>query len=169
MHWIDKITPPIILGHRGASKYAPENTIAAFDLALKQKADGFELDTMLSADGNPVVIHDNTVNRTTNGTGKVDWHMAGQLKDLDAGSKFSPDFAGEKIPLLEEVFTYFKGKALINVELKNFHTPSNLLPKIVFNLAQDVGILDQIIFSSFFRLLGWIRLIADMHGSKELW
>jgi glycerophosphoryl diester phosphodiesterase len=72
MHWIEKLQSPIIFGHRGASKYAPENTVAAFELALKQGAEAFELDTMLSADGIPVVIHDRTVDRTTDDSGKMD-------------------------------------------------------------------------------------------------
>jgi glycerophosphoryl diester phosphodiesterase len=150
MHWTEKMISPIILGHRGASKYAPENTIAAFDLALKQKADGFELDTMLTADNIPVVIHDHTVDRTTNGTGKVAHLTARQIRELDAGEKFSANYSGEKIPLLEEVFSLYKGKSLINVELKNIPHKSNSLVEIVYSLAKKMGVLDQLIFSSFF-------------------
>jgi glycerophosphoryl diester phosphodiesterase len=150
MHWIEKIKSPVIFGHRGASKYAPENTIAAFDLALKQKADGFELDTMLTADNIPVVIHDHTVDRTTNGTGKVNQLTFKQIRKLDAGEKFSSKFSGEKIPLLEEVFSVFKDRALINVELKNIRHRKNSLAEMVFSLAKKMHMLDQIIFSSFF-------------------
>jgi glycerophosphoryl diester phosphodiesterase len=149
MHWIDKVTTPIIFGHRGASKYAPENTITAFNLSLQQGAEAFELDTMLTADGIPVVIHDRTVDRTTNGTGKVDQLMIEQLQMLDAGTRFSPTYSGEKIPLLEEIFTLYKDKALINVELKNYHNPTDDLPGIVIELAKKKDVLNQIIFSSF--------------------
>ena len=149
MHRNDKTIFPIIFGHRGASKYAPENTIAAFNLALQQGAEAFELDTMLTADGIPVVIHDWTVDRTTNGTGMVDHLKIEHLRMLDAGVRFSPAYSGEKIPLLEEVFTLFKYKALINIELKNYHNPSDNLPEIVIKLAKKMGVINQIIFSSF--------------------
>ena len=149
MHWIDKIAPPIIIGHRGASKYAPENTLTAFNLALQQGAEAFELDTMLTADGIPVVIHDRTVDRTTNGTGKVDQLMVEQLRKLDVGTRFSPNYSGEMIPLLEEIFTLFRNKALINVELKNYHSPKDSLPELVIELAKKRGVINQIIFSSF--------------------
>ena len=152
MHWIEKIVSPIIFGHRGASKYAPENTLAAFTLSLQQGAEAIELDTMLTADGIPVVIHDRTVDRTTNGTGKVDQLMVEQLRVFDAGTKFSPNFRGEKIPLLEEIFTLYKDKALINVELKNYHNPTDDLPEIVIKLAKkknvNIGIdLDEILMA----------------------
>lgn len=149
MHWIEKLQTPIVFGHRGASKYAPENTIAAFELALHQGAEAFELDTMLSADGIPVVIHDRTVDRTTDGSGKVDQISTKKLRALDAGSTFSPKFTNERIPLLEEVFTIFKDRALINVELKNFYNPFNLLPEIVVEIASKMDVLDQLLFSSY--------------------
>ena len=148
MHWIEKIHPPIVFGHRGASKYAPENTIAAFELALQQGAQAFELDTMLSADGIPVVIHDRTVDRTTNGSGKVDQLSTKKLRTLDAGSTFSPKFENEKIPLLEEAFAIFKNRALINVELKNYNNPFDVLPEKVFEIAKRIDIFDQLLFSS---------------------
>jgi len=163
MHWIEKIHPPIIFGHRGTSKYAPENTIAAFELALQQGAQAFELDTMLSADGIPVVIHDRTVDRTTNGFGKVDQLSTKKLRTLDAGSTFSPKFANEKIPLLEEVFTKFKNRALINVELKKYHNTFDKLPEKVFEIAKRIDVLDQLLFSSFTPsyLIRIRRLISD--------
>jgi len=150
MHWIEKISSPIIFGHRGASKFAPENTNAAFELALQQGADAIELDTMLSADGIPIVIHDRTVDRTTNGSGRVDQILAADLRKLDAGSNFFPKYLNERIPLLEEVLVSFKNRALINVELKNYHTSSDELPDKVFELAHKIDVLDQILFSSFY-------------------
>jgi len=79
----------LILAHRGASAEAPENTLAAFNLALQQGADGVELDVRLSADGVPVVIHDVRLERTTNGAGRVDALGARELRRLDAGSWFN--------------------------------------------------------------------------------
>ena len=165
MHWIEKIHPPVIFGHRGASKYAPENTIAALELALQQGAQAFELDTMLSADGVPVVIHDQTVDRTTNGSGRVDQLNLKILRTLDAGSTFSPKFKNERIPLLEEVFTIFKNRALINVELKNYHNHFDVLPKVVVEIAKKIDVFDQLLFSSFIpSYLNRIRrLIPEAH------
>ena len=102
-----------IIAHRGASAHAPENTLAAFQLALEQGADGIELDVMLSKDGQLIVIHDDKVDRTTNGTGKVADMYLSELKVLDAGQ-------GESLPTLPEVFDRFGGKFLINIELKNY-------------------------------------------------
>ncbi len=165
MHWIEKLHSPIIFGHRGASKYAPENTIAAFELALLQGAEAFELDAMLSADGIPVVIHDRTVDRTTNGSGKVDQLSAKKLRMLDAGYTFSRKYPNERIPLLEEVFTIFKDRALINVELKNYHNPFDKLPEKVVEIANKIDIPDQLLFSSFIpsNLKRIKRLIPGAH------
>ena len=150
MHWIEKLQSPIIFGHRGASKYAPENTVAAFELALKQGAEAFELDTMLSADGIPVVIHDRTVDRTTDDSGKMDQISTKKLRNIDAGSNFSMKYSNERIPLLEEVFTTFKNRALINVELKNYHNLSDALPEKVAEIANRIDVIEQLLFSSFF-------------------
>lgn len=90
------------IGHRGDSLYAPENTLAGFESAVAKHADLVELDTYLSADGQIVVMHDSTVDRTTDGTGSITLKTLAELKALDAGSWFSPAFAGERIPTLEE-------------------------------------------------------------------
>lgn len=150
MHWIERLQHPIVFGHRGASKYAPENTIAAFEIALQQGAEAFELDTMLSADEVPVVIHDRTIDRTTDGSGKVDQMSTKNLRTKDAGSTFSSKYSNERIPLLEEVFTIFKNRALINVELKNYHDLSDALPEKVAEIVNRIDVLDQLLFSSFY-------------------
>lgn len=111
MDWLTAPTP-LIIGHRGASAEMPENTLAAFALAQEQGAAGIELDVQLSADGQVVVIHDHTVDRTTNGTGRVSAMSLAQLQELDAGQ-------GQTIPTLDEVFETFGPNLLYNVELKN--------------------------------------------------
>ncbi len=103
---------PLIIGHRGASHAAPENTLAAFRLALEEGADGIEFDVQPAADGVPVVIHDHTLNRTTNGRGPVDRLPAAELGRLDAGQ-------GEPVPTLEAVFAEFGSRLLYNVEIKD--------------------------------------------------
>jgi glycerophosphoryl diester phosphodiesterase len=91
---------PFLWAHRGASKNAPENTMAAFAAAVELGVDGLELDIHLSRDGIPVVIHDESLERTTNGRGFVSDASLVQLQQLDAGAWFSPEFTGEPLPTL---------------------------------------------------------------------
>ena len=121
------VWPPLNLAHRGGGGEAPENTLAAFELALRQGADGIELDVHLSSDGMPMVIHDPRLGRTTSGHGWVSEHRANALRRLDAGSWFNRRFpekarhryAGAKIPLLSEVLAWVRQhKMLALVEIK---------------------------------------------------
>jgi glycerophosphoryl diester phosphodiesterase len=121
------VWPPLNIAHRGASGEAPENTLAAFDLALRQGASGIEFDVHLSSDAIPMVIHDPRLNRTTSGSGWVGEHRANALRKLDAGSWFNRRFpekarrayAGAKIPLLSEVLAWVRArKALAFIEIK---------------------------------------------------
>ncbi|RLE54692.1 MAG: glycerophosphodiester phosphodiesterase [Candidatus Methanomethylicota archaeon] len=100
-----------IVAHRGASAYEPENTLRAIKRAIEIGADAIEIDVRISRDGYAVVIHDETVDRTTNGTGKVSELTLRELKNLDAG-------LGEKIPLLNEVLDYIAGKTVLFIEIK---------------------------------------------------
>jgi glycerophosphoryl diester phosphodiesterase len=140
---------PIIFAHRGSSVYAPENTMAAFTLAVQQQADAVELDVKLSADGQVVVMHDETVDRTTDGTGWVNALTLTELKRLDAGSKFNLAYHSEKIPTLAEVFEAVGNKIIINVELKNFASPIDDLPDKVVSLIKKHGLERSVILSSF--------------------
>jgi len=140
---------PLIIAHRGDSANAPENTIAAFRLALANGADGIELDVMLSADQKLVIIHDDTLDRTTNGHGQVGKTPFAALRELDAGSWFKPEFKGEPLPLLDEVFEELGGKFLINVELKNYKTPKDQLPELVVALIKKHGLGEGVLISSF--------------------
>jgi glycerophosphoryl diester phosphodiesterase len=95
-----------IMAHRGASAYAPENTLASFKLAVEQHADWLEMDVQETSDGQLIVIHDLTVDRTTNGHGNVRNFTFEQIRQLDAGSWFDPKYAGERVPTFEEVVAY---------------------------------------------------------------
>lgn len=106
------------IAHRGATGYAPENTIAGFDLAVDMKADYIEIDVQRSKDGELVVIHDTTVDRTTDGTGKVGDLTFDYLRSLDAGIWKGEQFAGEPIPTFEEILDRYHGKVGILIELK---------------------------------------------------
>ena len=152
---IDLIAPPAIIAHRGASAHAPENTLAAFRLALEHGADGIELDAKLTADGQVVVIHDQTVERTTGEQGVVRELTLAQLKALDAGSFFDSTFAGEPIPTLAEVFDAISSRALINVEITNYTSVQDALPDKIADLVIRHRLQNSILFSSFhpFNLL----------------
>jgi glycerophosphoryl diester phosphodiesterase len=155
---------PLILGHRGAKNYAPENTLAAFKTALELGADGFELDTQLTSDGHVIVYHDKMVDRNTNGHGKLSQLSLAELRQLDAGSHFSDKFRGEKIPTLDEVFETVGKRAYINIELKNFSTPFDHLVEKVCEVIRRHEIQKNIIFSSFlpWNLKKAARILPDV-------
>lgn len=108
----------VSVAHRGASGYAPENTHAAFRKGLELGADFLEFDLHLSKDGELVIIHDDKVNRTTNGDGFVSDYTLAELKKLDAGSKFHKDFKEERISTLDELFSDFYGQIGLLIEIK---------------------------------------------------
>ncbi len=147
---LESLSQPVIFAHRGASAHAPENTIAAFELALAQQADAIELDVKLSADGQVIVIHDSTVDRTTNGHGKVQDMTLAELKALDAGSFRGSQFAGEKIPTLENVFDAMGRRTFINIELKNHKSHGEDLVELVCMLVKKHQMQKHVMFSSFF-------------------
>jgi len=108
-----------VIAHRGASLRAPENTMAAFRLALEQGADGVELDVQMTRDGELVVIHDETLDRTSSGSGYLFQRNYAEIKGIDAGGWFSPEFAGESIPRLSDVLDLMQGShRTLNIELK---------------------------------------------------
>ncbi len=147
--WFD-IGRTLNWGHRGASGHAPQNTLAAFLLAAEMGADGIELDVHLSADGEAVVIHDDTVDATTDGSGQVSAMTLAELKALDAGGWFDPRFAGERIPTLQEVFDAVGQRLLINVEIKveaGYHPPDQEAETV--RLIEDNGLIERVIVSSF--------------------
>lgn len=110
-----------VIGHRGASAYAPENTLAAFNKALTLGCNVIEFDVMLSADGEPFVFHDYTLKRTTNGKGDIGLVDAKYLHSLDAGKWFSRDFSGEKIPHFKDVLEWLTFSGIsANIEIKPY-------------------------------------------------
>jgi glycerophosphoryl diester phosphodiesterase len=109
-----------VVGHRGAMGHRPENTFASFEHALELGADWIELDVHLTRDGALAVIHDETVDRTTDGHGLVKDHTLAELKQLDAGSWFGAAHAGERIPTLEEVLVWARERGtVVDIEIKN--------------------------------------------------
>lgn len=138
-----------VIAHRGASGYAPENTLRAFQQAVLLGADGVELDVQLTRDGELVVIHDETLDRTTTGAGRVYSYTFAELRTLDAGRWFSPSPKPERIPHLREVLELLAGTdLLLNVELKNDVVPYEGIEAKLCTLLQDYPN-QQVIVSSF--------------------
>jgi len=144
------LKPPSFFAHRGASAFAPENTLPAFQLALDLGARLIEFDVKLTADKQVVVIHDQTVDRTTNGKGKVNQLTLSEVKKLDAGLWLDEKYLGECIPTLDEVFEKFGNKFFMNVELTNYASPFDGLVDKVSVLVKKHQMEHRVIFSSFF-------------------
>ncbi|SNZ10507.1 glycerophosphoryl diester phosphodiesterase [Terribacillus aidingensis] len=139
-----------IFAHRGASNYAPENTMAAFQMAERMQADGIETDVQLTKDQVPVLIHDESINRTTNKRGLVRNLTYEQLQQLDAGSWFHRDYAGESIISLDYFLSWIKQTSLLlNVELKTNKFPYPGIEEIVLQRLQEHHMTDRTTISSF--------------------
>ena len=153
---------PLVIAHRGASSEAPENTIAAFELAVGQGADGIELDVHLSSDGHPVVIHDATLERTTDGAGGVAARTMRELKRLDAGAWRGERFRGQRLQTLQEVLERFRERARFWIELKG---GSDLYPGIeerVLTAVEMYDVVDRSVVQSFdWAALGRLREMSD--------
>lgn len=170
----------IIIGHRGASAYHPENTMFAFRAASEMGAEMIELDITLSKDGIPVVIHDETLDRTTNVKGRVSDYTADELQQTDAGSWFSESHKGEHIPTLEEVLKFAKGRISLNIEIKSEAVTDNArggIEEKALDLVKIYGMESHVIFSSFdYRAILHLReldvdiytaLLYEKNQSKE--
>ena len=138
----------LVVAHRGASGYAPENTLSAMKKAIEMKAEMSELDVQETADGEIILLHDNTTKRT----GEKDlniWELNyDDLKDIEVGEWFSEEYKGEPIPTLKEVIDLVKGKMKLNIELKaNKH--EKMLAERSLKVVMDNNFLDQVVFTSF--------------------
>ena len=136
----------MVIAHRGASSYAPENTLAAFDLALQMGVRHIELDVHLTRDGHIVVIHDDTVDRTTSGSGPVTNQTWAELRALDAGSWFGAAFVGQRLPTFAEVLERYKGRVHIHTEIKG-HSAS--LSQQTVDVIRQHGMEAQVTMTSF--------------------
>ena len=163
--WARATAGCIRIAHRGASADFPENTLRAFEEALALGVDAIELDCQLSADGELVVIHDETLERTTDGIGPVCAHTWEELRRLDAGRWKDDRFRGVGVPRLGDVLELVADRALINVELKSFEDVGRI-ERPVTALVQRHGATDRVVFSSFHTevvrgvraVAGWARL-----------
>lgn len=142
----------VVIAHRGASMYAPENTHSAFKLAIDMEAEMIELDLLLSKDGIPVVFHEEELKRTTGFDGILGNYTLDELKKLETGSWFSDEYEGEPFPTLREVLEYTKGKIAVNIEIKHESVTDTAVGGIVdkaLSLVREFEMEDNVIFSSF--------------------
>lgn len=168
-----------IFAHRGSSGTRPENTMAAYMEAARVGADGLELDAQLSKDGELVVLHDERVDRTTDGSGWVKDFTLQELKQLSAGSWFSGSFRDARIPTISEVLDWAQGNNLkLNIELKTGRVKYPDLEKKVIALVREYGVGDRVILSSFYhyslKKVQWLdpdmeTAILYMEGLFEPW
>jgi glycerophosphoryl diester phosphodiesterase len=146
----------------------PENTLAAFKGAIDAGAQMIELDVCLSKDRHLVVIHDETVDRTTNGSGAVKMLTLAQLRQLDAGSWFDPRFNAERLPTLAEVLDAVKGHLQVNIEIKpeafEAEGPADAVERQVLKLVREKNMLDDVLVSSF----EWLVLENLRKASRAL-
>ncbi len=145
--FLQKRSKPVIIAHRGDNRNAPENTISAFDLARQYGADAIEFDVQLSRDQLLVVMHDRSLNRTTNGRGLVRRRTLQQIQKLKIEQT-------EHVPTLEEVFKKFATNSLMVIETKNYTTPWDGLENVVAAEVAKKGLTEQIMFGSFIPWAG---------------
>ncbi|MGN1169175.1 MAG: glycerophosphodiester phosphodiesterase, partial [Acutalibacteraceae bacterium] len=136
-----------IISHRGANRLAPQNTLPAFEAALKIGVDGFETDVHLTADGVPVICHNYKVNETSDGTGKISAMTYDEFKSYDFGGYFSPEFKGTTAPSLDEFLRLCLGADLeiINIELKpSLENDMSVVSKTI-QMVKDYGLSDKLL------------------------
>ncbi|PZF80646.1 glycerophosphodiester phosphodiesterase [Jiangella anatolica] len=139
---------PAVIAHRGYSSVAPENTLAAVESALRSGADYVEVDVASSADGVPIILHDNTLDRTTDGTGALPTVTSDYIEGLDAGSWFSTAFSGQPVPTLLDVLALLKGRApALLLEVKGPETYAQL--ELIVGQLREQGLVEQTILQSF--------------------
>ncbi|MBR5246391.1 MAG: glycerophosphodiester phosphodiesterase [Clostridia bacterium] len=139
---------PLVLAHRGANTFAPQNTIPAFQKSVDFKADGIETDVHLCLDNEIVICHNYTIDETSNGFGRIDEMTLSQLKGYDFGSYFSKEFVGVTLPTMSELLDVVKDMALINIEIKPPQKDNDLVKKVVEKI-HEYGIVNNSIVSCF--------------------
>jgi glycerophosphoryl diester phosphodiesterase len=157
---------PLVIAHRGASAEAPEHTIAAFELAIAHGADGLALTVHLSSDGQPVVVHDPTLTRTTDGSGRVRDRTVRELKRLDAGGWRGPEFRGQRIQTLPEVFERFRDRTRFWIELTSGSDASPDIEERIVSMIEVYDVLDRTLVHAFDP--GALDRIRALHPDVKL-
>ena len=171
IHKIKHFRPPWIIGHRGYPYKYPENTLAAFQAAVAAGVAMIELDVMLSRDRKLVVIHDDTLERTTNGHGAVRNYTLEELKKLDAGSWFDARFADQRLPELSEVLDLAGGLTRVNIEIKaksyEHRHPPDAIEKQVVAMVQQKNLQEAVLISSF-EIDFLVQIASRNHRAQDL-
>lgn len=155
----------MVQAHRGASGYAPENTLASFKMAVEMNADGIECDIHLSKDGVFVVCHDETIDRTSNGSGRIPEMTYEEISKYNFCCKFHPHYffgGGETAPTLEQMLDVVKDMKVINIEVKEFAGDETAALEKFYGILKKYGILDRVIVSSF--NVGLLKRLKALHG-----
>ena len=153
----------LVIGHRGAPAYAPENTMASFEKALELGADLLELDVQLSRDGELVVMHDADVSRTTDGQGRIADLSLEEIRQLDAGRWFDACFRGQRVPILGEVLTWAKGRTQLVIEIKRRLRPVPGIEEKLVEALREHEMLDDVMVTSFNHLS--VKLVKELEPS----
>lgn len=165
-----RFTSPLLIGHRGYPAKFPENTLASFDGAMQAGCDMIELDVTLTKDRKVMVIHDDTLDRTTTGRGPVSGHTLEEIKALDAGSWFDMRFSEERVPELSEVLKQTAGRCMLNIEIKKsaFEAdyPADAIEHQVVELIKTSRAMDRVIISSFDQRI--LQRIAAMEAPPAI-
>lgn len=138
-----------VIAHRGACKVAPQNTIPAFQKAIEMGADGFENDVHLTKDGFIVVCHNHDIDETSNGTGAIADYTLEELRQFDFGSYFSEEFAGTKIPTLDEFLDLCDTMKVINIEIKAPREKGTDIVRKTIDKVKEFGLFEKLIISCF--------------------
>ncbi len=138
-----------IIAHRGASGYAPENTLLSFKKAIEMGSHAVEFDVQMTADGKLVVIHDETLERTTDGKGFVIYSNYDYIKGLSAGKWFGAAYEDERVPTLEEVLDLYNNKTSIHLEIKKMFIDKRNIEDKIYDTLKNVGMLENVKISSF--------------------
>ncbi len=144
-----KRSGPLVIGHRGAGGYAPENTMVAFERGLSLRADAIELDINVSKDGELIVIHDPTLDRTTSGSGLVCQHTTAEIQALDAGSWFDPSFSACRVPTLREVLRWARGRTRVVIEIKNGPVFYPNIERLLLTQLDELDMRQEVLVISF--------------------
>ena len=155
---------PAVIAHRGASAHAPENTLPAFELAFSQGADAVECDVQLTADQQVIVLHDRTLDRTTNVTGPVKHFSLDELSRVDAAAGYHPAYQEVRIPTLGDVLRELSDDEQVNIELKGYDRPWGLLSEKVVDLVQGNNARNRVLLSSF----NPFSILAAHHHCPEI-
>ena len=142
---------PKVISHRGANKYAPQNTLAAFQKSVQIGVDGFETDVHITKDEQLVICHNYTIDETSDGEGEISQMTLAQLKSYDFGSYFSPKFAGTRLPTVDEFLSFVETTdiSLLNIELKSPKENETAIVRETIRLVKEHGLFDKLIISSF--------------------